>query len=78
VATIASLADRLRSEIGDTPKSFVYTFTTDGTTNRFLVPYSPLDGANLIVNKNGIEISADVEVEEATGYLVMYLLMVTI
>lgn len=70
MATISSLADRLRSEIGDFPKSFVYTFTADGTTNRFLVPYSPLDGANLIVNKNGSDISADVEVEEATGYLV--------
>ena len=70
MATVSSLADRLRSEIGDLPKSFVHTFTTDGTTNRFLTPYSPLDGANLIVNKNGSDISADVEVEEATGYLV--------
>ena len=70
MATIASLADRLRSEIGDIPKSFVYQFTADGTTNRFLIPYSPLDGANLIVTKNGTDISADVEVEEATGYIV--------
>ena len=70
MATIASLADRLRSEIGDTPKSFVYPFTTDGTTNRFLVPYSPLDGADLVVNKNGVDISTLVQVEESTGYIV--------
>ena len=70
MATISSLADRLRSEIGDTPKSFVYPFTADGTTNRFLVPYSPLDGANLVANKNGSDVSADVQVEEATGYIV--------
>jgi len=60
VATIASLADRLRSEIGDIPKSFVYQFTADGTTNRYLIPYSPLDGLNLIVNVNGVDVSDDV------------------
>jgi hypothetical protein len=70
VATIATLADRLRSELGDIPKSFVYQFTADGTTNRFLVPYSPLDGANLVINQNNNDVSSDVEVEEQTGYLV--------
>lgn len=70
MATISSLSDRLRTEIGDIGKSFVYQFTADGTTNRYLVPYSPLDGANLIITKNGVDISADVEVEEQTGYLV--------
>lgn len=70
MATIATLADRLRSELGDIPKSFVYQFTADGTTNRFLVPYSPLDGANLVINQNNNDVSSDVEVEEQTGYLV--------
>jgi hypothetical protein len=42
----------------------------DGTTNRFLVPYSPLDGAHLVINSDGVDVSADVEVEEATGYIV--------
>ena len=70
MATITSLSDRLRSEIGDIPKSFVYQFTADGTTNRFLIPYSPLDGANLVVNQNGDDVSADVQVEEATGYII--------
>lgn len=71
MATIISLGDRLRSEIGDIGKSFVYQFIADGTTNRFLVPNSPLDGANLIVTKNNVDISASVEVEEATGYIVL-------
>jgi hypothetical protein len=70
VATISNLADRLRSEIGDIGKSFVYKFTADGTTNRFLIPYSPLDGAYLVINKNGVDVSTTVEVEEQTGFIV--------
>ena len=70
MATITSLSDKLRSEIGDIGKSFVDQFTADGTTNRFLVPYSPLDGVNLIVTKNGVDVSTSVEVEEQTGYIV--------
>jgi len=64
------MADRLRYEIGDIGRSFVYQFIADGTTNRFLIPYSPLDGANLVVNQEGDDVSATVEVEEATGYIV--------
>ena len=70
MATLSSLGSRLRMEIGDTPKSFVYQFVADGTTNRFLVPYSPLDGLNLSILQEGVNVSADVEVEEATGYIV--------
>lgn len=70
MATLVGLADRLRTEIGDIGKSFVYQFTADGTTNRFLVPYSPLDGVNLIIRQNGTDVSTSVEVEEATGYIV--------
>jgi hypothetical protein len=70
VATLSSLGSRLRTEIGDIGKSFVYQFTADGTTNRFLIPYSPLDGLNLSILQDGANVSADVEVEEATGYLV--------
>ena len=70
MATTTSMADRLRYELGDIGRSFVYQFVADGTTNRFLVPYSPLDGANLVINREGNDISADVEVEEATGYIV--------
>ena len=70
MASLSSLGSRLRYEIGDIPKSFVYQFTADGTTNRFLVPYSPLDGANLSIIQDNVNVSDDVEVEEATGYLV--------
>ena len=71
MATISSLGDRLRSEIGDIGKSFVHQFIADGTTNRFFIPYSPLDGAYLVVNKNGDDISTTAEVEEQTGYIVL-------
>ena len=70
MASLSSLGSRLRYEIGDIPKSFVYQFTADGTTNRFLVPYSPLDGLNLSIIQDGTNVSDDVEVEEATGYIV--------
>lgn len=70
MATLSSLGSRLRTEIGDIGKSFVYQFTADGTTNRFLIPYSPLDGLNLSILQDGANVSADVEVEEATGYIV--------
>lgn len=69
MATLNSLADRLRFEIGDTGKSFVYQVVADGITNRFLVPYSPIDGTTLIVHKNGTDVSTAVEVEELTGYV---------
>jgi hypothetical protein len=70
VTTAAMMSNRLRYELGDIGRSFVHQFVADGTTNRFLVPYSPLDGAYLAVNVDGVDVSADVEVEEATGHLV--------
>ena len=70
MATVTSMADRLRYELGDIGRSFVYQFVADGTTNRFLIPYSPLDGANLVINQEGDDVSTTVEVEEATGYIV--------
>jgi len=69
VATLNSLADRLRFEIGDAGKSFVYQFVADGTTNRFLVPYSPIDGPSLIIQVNGVDVSTTVEVEELSGFI---------
>jgi hypothetical protein len=64
------MANRLRYELGDIGRSFVYQFVADGTTNRFLVPYSPLDGIHLAINLEGEDVSAEVEVEEATGHIV--------
>jgi hypothetical protein len=71
VATLSSLAERLRSEIGDIGKSFVYQTTADGLTNRYLIPYSPLDGANLIIHVNGTDVSTAALIEEETGYLTL-------
>ena len=70
MATTTSMADRLRYELGDIGRSFVHQFVADGITNRFLIPYSPLDGANLVINQEGEDVSTTVEVEEATGYIV--------
>ena len=70
MATVDSMSNRLRYELGDIGRSFVYQFVADGTTNRFLIPYSPLDGVHLAINQEGEDVSADVEVEEATGHIV--------
>jgi hypothetical protein len=70
VATITNLAGRLRSELGDFPKSFVYQTVADGTSQRYLIPYSPLDGLTLSVHVGGVDVSTGVEVEEATGYII--------
>ena len=69
MATLTTLADRLREELGDFGKSFVYQFVADGTTNRYQIPYSPIDGAGLIVIDAGADVSANVEVEEETGFI---------
>ena len=69
MANLTSLAERLRSELGDTGKSFVHQFIADGTTNRFLLPYSPVDAINMIITLDGTDISTTVDVEETTGYM---------
>jgi len=71
VATIDSLVGRVRTELGDLGKSFVQQFMADGTTNRFKLNYSPLDGASVRVWKNDVEISDQCSVEESTGVLVI-------
>ena len=71
MATLSSLAERLRSEIGDIGKSFVYQTIADGITNRYLIPYSPLDGANLIIHVDGVDVSTAALIEEETGYLTL-------
>jgi hypothetical protein len=71
VATLAHLADRVRVELGDLGKSFVTNFVADGTTNRFRLHYSPLDGDGVKVFKNGVDISNLASVEEQTGVLVL-------
>ena len=69
MATLASLSDRLRTEIGDLGKSFVHQFLADGTTNRYQIPYSPVDAVNMIITVDGVDVSETVDVEEGTGFL---------
>jgi hypothetical protein len=49
VATLSQLASRLRSEIGDTPRSFVDTYTGDGLTTRFQLSQAPVLGSSLVI-----------------------------
>jgi hypothetical protein len=70
MATVQSLVDLVRSELGDLPKSFVMQFMADGTTNRFTLHYSPLDATDLFVSFGGVDVSDDCSVEESTGVLV--------
>jgi len=70
MATVQSLVDLVRSELGDTPKSFVMQFMADGTTNRFTLHYSPLDASELYVSFDGVDMSDECSVEESTGVLV--------
>lgn len=69
MATLTSLSERLRTEIGDLGKSFVWQTTATGTTNRYLLPYSPVDAVNMIITVNGVDVSTSVDVEEPTGYM---------
>lgn len=71
MATLASLVDRVRLELGDMGKSFVVQFMADGSSNRFTIQYSPVDGPELTVLKDGVDISSQSSVEESTGTLVL-------
>lgn len=71
MATLSSLVDRVRVELGDTGKSFVTQFVADGTTNRFKLHYSPLDATQVSVFVNGVNKTDNASVEESTGVLVM-------
>lgn len=55
-------------EIGDVGKSFVWKTTASGT-NRYEMPYSPVNGATLAVFVDGVDVSDSVEVEEYSGVL---------
>jgi hypothetical protein len=70
MATLSSLVERVRLELGDLGKSFVTQFVADGSTNRFKLHYAPLDGPSVIVLQNGIDISDECLIEESTGVLI--------
>lgn len=70
MATISNLVGRVRLELGDGGKSFVTQFVADGTTNRFNINYSPLDSTQVYARINGVDVTADISVEESTGVVV--------
>lgn len=71
MATLSSLVERVRFELGDLPKSFVSQFISDISTNRYRLNYAPVDASGLTVFKNGVDISDTVSVEEQTGVIVL-------
>ena len=73
MADINSLVAKVRIELGDLGKSFVTQFTSDGTTNRFRLHYSPLDAGGVVVYVNSVDVTAYSFVEESTGTLVVNL-----
>lgn len=68
MATVESLRSRVRSELNDPSKSFVWGVQATGT-QRYEMPYSPVDGPSLAVFVDGVDVSNDVTVEEHTGVL---------
>jgi len=50
VATLSALSSSLRSELGDTARSFVDVLTGDGSTARFQLSQAPVQGSTLSVN----------------------------
>lgn len=71
MATLSSLVERVRFELGDLPKSFVSQFISDISTNRYRLNYAPVDAAGLTVFQNGTDITSTVSVEEHTGIIVL-------
>lgn len=69
MATLSTLSDRLRTELGDIGKTFVYSAIADGTSDRYTIPYSPVDGLNLVVTVDNVDVSTAVTVEERAGVL---------
>jgi hypothetical protein len=72
MTTIATLADKVRVELGDLGKTFVTTIVADGTTARFNLHYSPLNESLITVKKNGTTLASSAYgIEESTGVMVL-------
>jgi hypothetical protein len=70
MANVTDLVNRVRLELGDMGKSFIEAFVADGTTDRFRLPYSPLDATTLTVVQGGTDVSSTCTVEESTGVII--------
>lgn len=69
MATLATLSDRVRLELGDQASTFDVTLTADGTSVRYEIGLYPVDGTTLQVSVSGVP-NLTVGVEERTGALV--------
>ena len=67
MATLSALSDRLRAEIGDMGRSFVETFTGDGSNKRFQLTYAPVKGTTLVVKVGSTNVASTATIEEVTG-----------
>lgn len=72
MATISSLVDRVRLELGDQASTFQVTLLGDGEKTRFETGYFPLDGSTLTVTVDGDAVDPeDITVEERTGLVIL-------
>jgi hypothetical protein len=71
MATISTLIDRVRLELGDLGKSFVERLYADGTTTRFQLSHSPVTAESIAVTVDGVDVSETTSVEESTGVMVL-------
>ena len=69
MATIQSLSDRLRAEIGDMGRSFVESFTGDGVVKRFTLTEAPVKGSGLVIKVGSTDVSSLAVVEEGVGVI---------
>ena len=69
MASLSTLSDRLRSEIGDIGRTFVETFIGDGSTKRFQIASAPVLGSGLIVKSGSTTVSNTTIVEEQNGMI---------
>ena len=73
MATLTQLASRLRSEIGDTPRSFVDTYTGDGATTRFQLSQAPVLGSSLAINVSVPVVTSTVTAASASAGTITYI-----
>jgi len=70
MATLDTIVSRVRTELADVAESFVWQ-TTATDTNRYEIPYSPIQASTAVVTVGGVDVSADCEIEEHTGILTL-------
>lgn len=70
MATVTALSNRLRAELGDLGRSFVESFTGDGTTTRYQLSEGPVSLTGLTAKVNGTDVTSNISVELTTGLVI--------